>query len=735
MGERALSDMDARVTEERRARLAAEQTLARKTREFLDANSKLAQHSKTLSDELIIAKSDAQMLRREREEIREHTNRVLKDLEHANRAILKTERRLWDGIEVLNDGFALFDNQIRLITANRQFLDWFQDPEFSPIGKSYSELMGFAVSEGLLNTNDKDPKAFLAEMTDRLKFDPVSPLDVSTWDGRHFTIFDQWSQTGDLVTMIRDTTKVRQTAEEMSQAREAAEIASRAKSAFLANMSHEIRTPMNGVVGMAELLEDTDLDDDQRIYTQTIRSSGAALLTIINDVLDFSKIEADKLTLNSEEFDLEQLAHQVLLLLRPTVLDRGLDLILDYDLTLPTQFVGDPGRMRQILTNLLGNAAKFTEGGHVLLKISPGATSEEIKIAVEDTGIGIPEDKLAHIFGEFNQVDDAKNRKFEGTGLGLAITGKLVRLMGGEIKVTSTVGKGSEFSFELSLPQGKLLDLPDMSGLTRLSNVILSASNPVQGVVLTKQLQKFGLSVQSVDVDALASLQPSSVDLLILSEPVQSGALTKLLDRIDAPVIVGTANARNFSNVIADHKPIILELPESRQSLISALTKALDFQILAPQSPQDVLDNEPEGLTDPTTRRMKVLAAEDNKTNQLVLSKMLKSLSIDLTFANNGEEAVEACRADRFDLIFMDISMPKMDGKEATKAIRGLEKSHGWPPVHICALTAHAIESDIKEILEAGLDNCLTKPLKKNSLIDVVLENAPEDALNPQSED
>ncbi|MES2142812.1 MAG: ATP-binding protein, partial [Pseudomonadota bacterium] len=236
----------------------------------------------------------------------------------------------------------------------------------------------------------------------------------------------------------------------LHSARAEAEAANRAKSAFLANMSHEIRTPMNGVVGMAELLCDSALTDEQRLFAETIRSSGEALLVIINDILDYSKIEAERLNLYPEPFDLERTIHEVAMLLQPRAREKGIDLLIDFDMFLPTRFVGDPGRLRQVLTNLIGNAVKFTERGHVLVRVVGLETEtgfQQLHVTVEDTGIGIAAHNLEHVFGEFNQVEDQSNRKFEGTGLGLAITRSLIERMAGEVWVDSELGTGSSFGF------------------------------------------------------------------------------------------------------------------------------------------------------------------------------------------------------------------------------------------------------------------------------------------------
>ena len=306
---------------------------------------------------------------------------------------------------------------------------------------------------------------------------------------------------GNVVSLALDITESVNYEQQLQAAQIHAEAANRAKSAFLANMSHEIRTPMNGVVGIADLLTETDLNDEQRLFVDTIKSSGEALLVIINDVSDFSKIEADKIVLHSDGFDLERSIHEILIMLQGKAREKGIELILDYDMFLPSRFIGDQGRIRQILTNLIGNALKFTLQGHVLVRVV-GVENDDgtaaLTLTIEDMGIGIPDDKIDYIFGEFNQVDDEKNRQFEGTGLGLAISKRLIELMGCTIWATSQVDVGTSFglSFVLPVDETEHEDMPNIQG--RFGRVIVAEGNDAAAQILIRQMQILGAKVTHV---------------------------------------------------------------------------------------------------------------------------------------------------------------------------------------------------------------------------------------------
>jgi len=467
------------------------------------------------------------------------------------------------------------------------------------------------------------------------------------------------------------------------------------------------------------------LNDEQRLFAETIRSSGEALLVIINDILDYSKIEAERLMLYPEPFDLERLIHEVAMLLQPRARAKGLDLMIDYDLFLPTRFVGDAGRLRQVLTNLVGNAVKFTEKGHVLIRIvgletDPG--QQQLHISVEDTGIGIPADQLDHVFGQFNQVESEANRKFEGTGLGLAITKSLIERMDGAVWVDSELGKGSCFGFRLLFPVAE--DQSPVQVPVSLRRALVVDDQFINRTILERQLVTCGMQVTLCrsGAEVIAELaRDGEYDVLITDHemPEMNGLQLseKLRElRYDLPIVLFSSNpaaAREGSDNA--RLAAVLQKPLLRSELYRRLR---DLNTLAPA---------PVAKAPPVIggRLMRVLAAEDNRTNQLVFRKMVKDLHLDLTFADNGREAVDLFETLKPDLIFMDISMPEMDGKAAARAIRELEKSVGGH-VPIVALTAHAMDGDDTSILAAGIDEYLTKPLRKTAIMAALVTHCPE---------
>ncbi len=729
-----------RLAEERRARLAAERMLEMKEAELFAANRKLGRHALALSEK--IERTEAEVAT-----VRDENERVKSELHSAHAKVEIAERRLWQSIRVIHDGFAFFDADNAMVGANTAYLSMFDDIKDMRPGVTYPEILMIVTEEGIVDLEGMRPADWRAMMLDRWHSPEPEPRVIRFWNGIYAKLIDQRSPGGDVVSLALNITDTILYEQRLKKSQREAEAASRAKSAFLANMSHEIRTPMNGIVGMADLLGETDLDEEKRLYVDTIRNSGEALLTIINDVLDYSKIEAEKLQLRPAEFDMEQCLHEVIRLLQPSARDKGLSLMVDYDLFMPTQLVGDPGRIRQILTNILGNAVKFTPEGHVLTSVTGHEVDGmcELHVTIQDTGIGIPEDRVDHVFGEFNQVDDERNREYEGTGLGLAITKKLVQMMNGQIWVTSEKNVGTCFGFTLRLTVAEKSQ-PEIIK-PRINNALLVDPAEKTRSIMERQLSQLGMQCTMVSSaqEALEAIGKTHYDLVMADDllPDRDGfELAQDVHNIsqDVHFIVLTQNVK-----ISDADPAralvreVLPKPVSRQVLYRVL-----MELDPVPSAHANLESEPgpddaqqapglqfthrraptieAALTTPNKtpsplRALRVLAAEDNKTNRLVFGKMLKLLNIDLKFAENGLEAVELFQSFQPDVIFMDISMPKMDGKEATGKIRELESARNLPRTPIVAMTAHAMQGDEETILAAGLDRYLTKPLKKAGVV------------------
>ncbi len=525
---------------------------------------------------------------------------------------------------------------------------------------------------------------------------------------------------------------------ELRAARIAAEHASEAKSMFLANMSHEIRTPMNGVLGMAELLAATELDNRQRIFTETIHKSGAALVTIINDILDFSKIEAGKLELESTTFDLRASVEDVAALVASRAQEKQIEVIVRFQPDLPNVLLGDGGRIRQVVTNLVGNAIKFTEAGHVLINVSGELIGNDacIRVEVIDTGVGIPEEKVEHIFDAFHQADSTTTRKYGGTGLGLSISSRLVEAMGGAIGVESQVGKGSTFWFEVTLPvcEGSKISWQPAINIDG-QRVLIVDDVAVNRQILTEQLRSWNFETEdaSSGAEALARLTQAHMrgkrfDMAILDFHMPEMDGEELAQRIRAnpdfdnvrlmalTSVDGIGDARRFREIGVSAylvKPVRGAMLRKTIADILGGEHETDDESVRP-----VVARHPVASTAQAINRHCILLAEDNEVNQLVIRHMLDPNAVEMVIASNGREAVEHYESDpdRFDLVLMDVSMPEMDGYEATTAIREFEERNGIVRTPIVCLTAHVMASDIDAAHEAGMDDYLAKPVSKDKL-------------------
>ena len=664
----------------------------------------------------------------------------LAERKQAEEALIETQTRLSAVLGTVSEGIITIDASNTIVMANHEVEKIWGYDEEEMVGRSLMMLMPDTSREThaeSIHTKSKVGASYSASRR--------SELEGLRKDGTTFPPEMRIAETliGDqlyFTAAVRDIAERIQTEEALHQAREAALEASRAKSSFLASMSHEIRTPMNAIIGMADLLSETSIDTEQGGYVRIFRSAGDTLLTLINDILDFSRVEAGQIEIEQIDFDLTQLIEDTMGFMALRARESGLELAYEVAPEVPSGVIGDPVRLQQVVTNLIGNSIKFTKQGEVVLHVERNPVPENpdsLRFRLTDTGIGIPEDKLDTIFDVFTQADSSTTREFGGTGLGLAISRQLSELMGGRIWAESEFGKGSTFYFTATLPAQTDFQPAPSPSIERLAGMktLIVDDNATNRMILRKTLARWGADSNEAEdgYQALAAISsarnegtPYELVLLDYHMPGMDGlevaehlASDGVLD--DASVLMLTSDNRSEDLARCRELGVSFYLvkPVKQSELHRAIGTALGVQqkvVVAADPPTPVHDHK---TSKPT---LSILLAEDSADNRLLVQSYLKSASYEVDIAENGEIAVDKFTSSNYDLVLMDVQMPVMDGYAATRSIRNWEYSNERKPTPIVALTAHALQEDILTSLAAGCNTHMSKPIRRAELLQAIEE-------------
>jgi len=651
-------------------------------------------------------------------------------------------RRLREAIDAMSDGLAFYDAADRLVTWNTEYADLAREYGLElQIGMAFGQLLEASIAQGDYPEAVGREAAWLAERLAARK-GAVCNLEQRRADGRWLRVTDRRTADGGMVSVCVDITDLKLAEAAMAQARDASEAANRAKSEFLANMSHEIRTPMNGVIGMNALLLRTALTADQRKFADAVRTSADALMEIINDILDVSKLEAGRVELEEIDFNLETLVEDTVELLSPRAAEKGLELACYLDDGARRSFRGDPTRLRQVLLNLLSNALKFTERGFVSVEVHSAEAADGrsgLRIEVSDTGIGLTPEARGRLFEKFEQADGSITRRFGGTGLGLSICRQLVGLMGGDIGVEDRPGGGSTFWVAVALGEGSAAPVAvirQRDGLDRV-RILVVDDIALNRHIFSRQLRAEGAIIGEAGsgLEALVALDKAQAS----GEPFDIVLMDHMM-----PGVAGDATAERIRAKAGLHQPKIvvassMGVPFTRAQAAKAgvdafLTKPVRHRLLmdcllglagTPAETLEVVETPAPQPAAAGPKRARILLAEDNAINTMLAKTLLEDDGYSVECAVNGAEALAAACNRRFDLILMDVQMPKMDGLEATRLIRNLRGDAGATP--IVAMTANAMASDAAACIAAGMDDHIGKPIDPDGFLRLVARYVAKD--------
>ncbi|MFC1490464.1 response regulator [Candidatus Latescibacterota bacterium] len=650
---------------------------------------------------------------------------------------LYNERKLLDILlENIPDSIYFKDKNARFVRVSKSLASMFNMKPQELIGKTDKDFFPKEVADIKLK-DDKDIIKTRHPLINFVEEDTTNGIEKKWVSSTKLPWIDNDGNVIGLFGISRDVTEQKRVEEEFKKAKDVAESANVAKSEFLANMSHEIRTPMNGVIGMTDLVLDTDLNQEQREYLDIVKSSAYSLLNVINDILDFSKIEAGKVELENFDFRFGDFISETMKTLAQRAHKKGLELYYDLAPEIPDAIIGDPVRLRQIIINLIGNSLKFTEKGEIGLVVNIESESENevlIHFAINDTGIGISPDKQEQIFSSFSQADGSTTRKFGGTGLGLSISKQLVELFGGKIWVESAAGIGSTFHFtgRFGIQHNAIEETApiDIKALHNLP-VLIVDDNSTNRKILEKIIAKWGMKPYSVG-SGKAALENLKLKFkeggkykLILADslmPEMDGfTLAKEIkanpDLKDSSIIMLTSSGRPGEAARCREVGIAAYLlkPASQFDLYNAIITTL--------SSASFKEKKSSLITRHSIREkqksLRIILAEDNVVNQKVASRILEKMGHSVLIADNGEKVLQALEKESYDLILMDVQMPVMDGYIATGLIREKEQESG-EHMPIIAMTAHAMKGDRDKCIDAGMDDYVSKPIRISELIEAI---------------